>query len=107
MFFVFTMVILFLSRINEEFNANPFKPIILFGVIAITFFTCFSDKISQKTIAYVLFLASMCITELSVYGVIYFYGIFIGCDDKVANVLSNVVAILVLWILSFNMQKNF
>lgn len=61
MFFVFTMVISFLSRINEEFNANPFKPIILFGVIAITFFTCFSDKISQKTIAYVLFLASMCI----------------------------------------------
>lgn len=62
MFFVFTMIISFLSRINEEFNANPFKPIVLFGVIAVTFFTCFSDKISQKTIAYVLFLASMCIT---------------------------------------------
>ena len=62
MFFVFTRIISFLSRTNEEFNANPFKPIVLFGVIAVIFFTCFSDKISQKTIAYVLFLASMCIT---------------------------------------------
>ena len=106
MFFVFTMVISFLSRINEEFNANPFKPIILFGVIAITFFTCFSDKISQKTIAYVLFLASMCITELSVMVLFTFMGFSLR-DDKVANVLSNVVAILVLWILLLICKKNF
>ena len=106
MFFVFTMVISFLSRINEEFNANPFKPIILFGVIAITFFTCFSDKISQKTIAYVLFLASMCITELSVMVLFTFMGFSLR-DDKVANVLSNVVAILVLWILLLICKKIF
>lgn len=104
MFFVFTMIISFLSRINEEFNANPFKPIILFGVIAITFFTCFSDKISQKTIAYVLFLASMCITELSVMVLFTFMGFSLR-DDKVANVLSNVVAILVLWILLLICKK--
>lgn len=106
MFFVFTMIISFLSRINEEFNANPFKPIILFGVIAITFFTCFSDKISQKTIAYVLFLASMCITELSVMALFTFMGFSLR-DDKVANVLSNVVAILVLWILLLICKKIF
>ena len=29
MFVVLTMVISFLSRINEEINRNPFKPIIL------------------------------------------------------------------------------
>lgn len=106
MFFVFTMIISFLSRINEEFNANPFKPIILFGVIAVTFFTCFNDKISQKTIAYVLFLASMCITELSVMALFTFMGFSLR-DDKVANVLSNVVAILVLWILLLICKKIF
>lgn len=96
----------FLSRINEEFNANPFKPIVLFGVIAVTFFTCFSDKISQKTIAYVLFLASMCITELSVMALFTFMGFSLR-DDKVANILSNVVAILVLWILLLICKKIF
>lgn len=106
MFFVFTMIISFLSRTNEEFNANPFKPIVLFGVIAVTFFTCFSDKISQKTIAYVLFIASMCITELSVMALFTFMGFSLR-DDKVANVLSNVVAILVLWILLLICKKIF
>lgn len=98
MLFVFTMAISFLSRINEEFNANPFKPIVLYGVIAVIFFTCFSDKISQKAIVYFLFLSSMCITELFVMTLFTFMGFSLR-DDKTANVFSNIVAILVLWIL--------
>ena len=33
MFYIITMVVSFLSRISEEVNSNPFKPIFLFGCI--------------------------------------------------------------------------
>lgn len=106
MFVVLTMVISFLSRINEEINRNPFKPIIIFGMLAVLFYVCFSNKISQKTIAYVLFLASMCITEITIMALFTFIGFSLRYD-KVANACSNFVAILVLWIFLVICKKLF
>lgn len=106
MFYVLTMVISFISRINEDFNSNPFKPIFLFGLIAFVYFFCFSDKSSKKSVVYIMFIMSMCGTELIVMAIFTFMGFSLK-NDKVANTVSGIFAILMLEILLIVCKRIF
>lgn len=106
MFYIITMVVSFLSRISEEVNSNPFKPIFLFSLLAFVFYFCFSNKASQKSIAYIMFIMSMCGTELIVMALFTFMG-FDLANNKVANTVSGVVAILMLRLLLLFWKRIF
>ncbi len=105
--YISVMIVSFLSRINEQFNVNPFKS--LFSLIVLlgsVYFICFSNKIIQKVIAFILFLVSICLSELLLALFLSFLGISLR-ENKNLNVVGCYIGIVVLWFFLILSKKIF
>ena len=105
--YVSVMIVSFLSRINEQFNVNPFKSLFtLLVLLGSVYFICFSNKIIQKVIAFILFLVSICLSELSLTLFFSFLGISLR-DNKIATVTGGYIGVFILWLLLVLSKKIF